>query len=185
MKAWSVQMYEWTWYICIYLYLYKQYFNWWRWHQRKSEKCSHSLSSCICVCMSLHYFLSLFTEEDVETRNKRNEDQTVCICMYVCLWPIGIVYMHVVHTNINGISLCYRHNRPTKNRRIRRKGRESTSFFIYRQTPIEAKKGEKENICQIYAPLCSCSVYWRWYQMLPMLPPLLAAVYEQIEAWVP
>jgi hypothetical protein len=106
-------------------------------------------------------------------------------CMYVCLWPIGIVYMHVVHTNINGISLCYRHNRPTKNRRIRRKGRESTSFFIYRQTPIEAKKGEKENICQIYAPLCSCSVYWRWYQMLPMLPPLLAAVYEQIEAWVP
>jgi len=80
----------------MYLYLYKQYFNWWRWHRRKSENCFSSLSSWTYVCMSLHYFLLLFTEEDddVETRNKRKRTADccmcarVCVCVCMCLWPI-------------------------------------------------------------------------------------------------
>ncbi len=34
-----------------------------------------------------HFIISspLFTEEDVETRNKRNEEQTVCVCVYICV----------------------------------------------------------------------------------------------------
>ena len=78
----------------------------------------------LCVCHFVISSLSLlrllyifvFTGEDVETRNKRNEEQAAYVYMYiyiymcvcVCLWPIGRVYVHVAHTNINGISLCSR-----------------------------------------------------------------------------
>jgi hypothetical protein len=62
------------------------------------------------------------------------------------------------------------HSRKTKERerererereeeKKRTRVRESTSFFVYRQTPVEAGKSEKKNIWQIYAPACSCSVY--------------------------
>jgi hypothetical protein len=120
---------------CIYLCLYKQYFNWWWWHQRKSKKCFHSLSSYIYIYIHVcHFIISflLFTEQDVETRNKKNEEQTVCmyVCMYVCLWPIGIVYMHVAHTNTNGISLCCRHSRPTKKKRTRKRERERKHIVL-------------------------------------------------------
>ncbi len=115
----------------------------------------------ICMCVISLFPPPLFTEEDVETRNKRNEEQTVCVCvyicvrMYVCLWPIGIVYVHVAHTNTNGISLCCRHSRPTKKKRTRKRGRESTSFFVYRQTPVETKERERERkkISARYTPL--------------------------------
>ena len=150
MKAWSVHIYEWTWYIYtyyVYIYIYINSILIDDGDTKGSPRnalilCRH-IYIYVHVCHFIISFSPLFTEEDVETRNKRNEEQSECIyvCMNICLWPIGILCLHVAHTNINGIFLCYRHNRPTKKRRIRKRWRESTSFFVYRQTPVEAEKG--------------------------------------------
>lgn len=111
----------------------------------------------IYVC---HFIISsppIYRRRRRDPKQEKRRTDYVCICtyvcMYVCLWPIGIVYMHVAHTNTNGISLCCRHSRPTKKKRTR--GRESTSFFVYRQTPVETKKGESERkkISARYTPL--------------------------------
>lgn len=159
-------MYEWIWYICMYIYIYINSILIDDGDTKGSPK--NALILCHRAYMYVcHFIISspLFTEEDVGTRNKRNEEQTICIYMYVCLWPIGIVYMHVAHTNTNGISLCCRPSRPTKKKRTRKRRRESTSFFVYRQTPVETKKGDRERKKKIsarytplYAPVLSIDV---------------------------
>jgi hypothetical protein len=93
--------------------------------------------------------------------------------------------MYVAHTNTNGISLCYRHSRPTKKKKNKKERGEGTSFFVYRQTPVETKKGEGKKISArytpLYAPVLSIDVGIRCCHCCPLY---WVAVNEQIEALV-
>jgi len=91
-------MNEWIRYICICLYLYKQHFNWWRWHQRKSEKCSHSLSSRTYMCVT-----SLFPPPYLQKKTSRPETREtknrLCVHMYVRMYVcMSVTYRHSIYT---------------------------------------------------------------------------------------
>jgi hypothetical protein len=130
---------------------------------------------CHHVCHFIISFPLIYRRRCRNKPRKRTDEQTVCI--YECLWPIGIEHIQVVHTRINGISLSHRHSRLTKKRK---KMRERKHYILYWSTDAGRRTRERERkyLPDIHSLILVFSL------LLGLLPPLLAAVYEQIEAWI-
>jgi hypothetical protein len=77
--------------------------------------------------------------------------------LYVCMWPIGIKHMHIVHTTTNGISLSYRHSRRTKKRK------KKYCILCLSMDAGRIREREKKSAryihIYIYTPLHLCSLY--------------------------
>jgi hypothetical protein len=131
---------------------------------------------CHHVCHFIISFPLIYRRRCRNKPRKRTDEQTVCI--YECLWPIGIEHIQVVHTRINGISLSHRHSRLTKKREKNERKKALYSLLINGRRSKNTRERERKYLPDIHSLILVFSL------LLGLLPPLLAAVYEQIEAWI-
>lgn len=132
------------------------------------------IAPCVLVpiCTTFPYLQKTMSRPDMSERDGEGatERETknrlyVRIRMDVCLWPIDVVYIHVAHTNTNGIFLCYRHSRPKKKTTTTMKKREKerarkkahrSLFIVRRSLKLGWERGrerQRRKISARYTPL--------------------------------